>query len=138
MLSHRMTHTPEYKSWSKMRQRCNDPNNNRYYRYGARGIKVCKRWQDSFGAFYEDLGPKPPGCSVDRIDNDGDYEPSNCRWATVNEQSKNRSTTVKYKGECMKDWATKLGVPYHAFAWRVKKYGWSNALSYNNAEKLNG
>lgn len=89
--SHGGSKTPEYSCWTSMIRRCSVEEDLRYKDYGARGISVCERWRDSFPAFLEDMGPRPsPKHSLDRIDNDGNYEPGNCRWALWHEQMANR------------------------------------------------
>jgi len=89
---HGMTSSPEYVSWREMKNRCINKKSNRYYRYGGRGIKVCDRWLESFANFYEDMGPKPfPKAQIDRIDNDGNYEPRNCRWISLLENMRHTS-----------------------------------------------
>lgn len=83
--------SPEYQAWINMRRRCYSPKDARYEIYGARGVTVCDRWNSDFSAFLEDMGPRPsPEHSLDRVDTDGNYDPSNCRWATPTEQSRNR------------------------------------------------
>jgi len=81
--------SPTYHSWVGMKARCSDPGNKRYDRYGGRGIKVCKQWH-TFAAFLADMGEKPAGMSLDRINNDGPYSPKNCRWATPKEKARHR------------------------------------------------
>jgi hypothetical protein len=88
-----MKKTPERESYGAMMNRCYNPNATNYKYYGGRGIKVSERWKGNFQNFRADLGPRPPGCTLDRINNNGDYEPGNVRWATKIEQANNQSTT---------------------------------------------
>lgn len=87
--SHGMTKTPTYKTWISMKARCFNPQDTGYHRYGARGITVCERWL-VFEHFLADMGERPSGLTIDRISNDGNYEPDNCRWTTMKVQSNNR------------------------------------------------
>jgi hypothetical protein len=82
--------TKAYRVWTAMKQRCCNPKNPDFVEYGARGIKVCQRWLDSFEAFYGDMGDPPAGHSLDRVDNDSGYSPQNCRWADKWQQANNR------------------------------------------------
>jgi hypothetical protein len=123
--THGMTKTTEYNSWTCMRDRCNSPGDIGYANYGGRGIKVCERWNDSFQNFIDDMGPKPsPRHTIDRIDGDGDYEPSNCRWATKREQRLNVRGIIRltHGGETLtlNEWGQRLGINPQTITNRVR------------------
>ncbi len=81
--------TPTYETWCSMKSRCLNPNDPYFYRYGGRGIKICERWINSFENFLSDMGERPKDLTIDRIDMNGNYEPGNCRWATMTQQNRN-------------------------------------------------
>jgi hypothetical protein len=127
---HGMFGTPEYRTWCQMRARCVCPTNNRYARYGARGIRVCARWE-KFEHFLEDMGRRPsPSHSIERRSNDGHYEPGNCRWATAKEQARNRTDTVRLTIEGvtkpLAEWAEQSGLSIDTLRSRFS-YGWRGA-----------
>lgn len=126
--THGKTNTLTYKTWQGMHTRCENPNYKIFHRYGGRGIYVCERW-NSFENFYEDMGEKPKGCSLDRIDNDGPYAPWNCRWATSKQQCRNRGTMkmVTYQGKTQSliEWAEEFGLSYSTLCTRSRR-GWSD------------
>ena len=98
---HGLSHTKAYSCWKGLLRRCYTKDYAKYSDYGGRGITVCKRWKDSVSNFVEDMGQPPEGLSLDRIDNDGNYEPDNCRWATKSIQARNKrsiGTTSKHRG----------------------------------------
>lgn len=113
-ITHDMSCTRTYSTWLSMRERCNNTKKENYARYGAAGIKVCDDWNNSFEAFFADMGERPKGMTIDRIDNSKGYYKENCRWATPKEQTLNRYPTVwlEYNGEtlCLSDMAKKHGL----------------------------
>lgn len=109
-----------------MIERCENPNGHKYYLYGGKGVRVCNRWRASFEAFLEDMGPRPKGTSLDRIDNDGNYEPGNCRWATPLTQSRNMRTVMKVQfrdeGDVpVVELADRFGITRNCLKGRVRK-----------------
>lgn len=136
MRTHGLAHTPTYNTWASMLARCNNPKSDKYNYYGGRGIKVCERWQH-FALFLQDMGERPSkGYSLDRLDNNGDYEPENCRWASKRTQSRNRNSNivVEYQGLslCLTEWAERLDVSYETLRQRIQRYGWSVEKAFND------
>lgn len=133
--THGMTKTPTYKSWHNMKSRCYNTSDPYYSKYGGRGIKVCARWVDSFENFLSDIGERPAGKSLDRIDINGDYSPENCRWATTKEQNRNRSDTrwVTLNGETrsLAEWCEIRGVPGGLVRKRIAEMGWPAEQAFN-------
>ena len=126
--THRGTGTPEFKVWDTMKQRCTNPNDHQYPRYGGRGITICERWSD-FANFLHDMGKRPtPFHTIDRINNDGNYEPLNCRWATKKQQARNRrsSRPITFGGLTMPltDWAKQCHIDERTLFWRLR-HGWT-------------
>lgn len=124
--STKIRHLPEYRNWHNMKNRCVNPNVPEYKYYGARGIKVCERWIHSFRNFYEDMGPRPsPKHSIDRINNDGDYSPENCRWATQTEQSRNTRCnhllTINGISKTISEWAEMVGIKQNSLLYRIRR-----------------
>lgn len=113
--THGETKTRLYRIWRAMIDRCERKKSAAYKNYGGRGIKVCERWREDFLAFKEDMGVPAKGLSIDRINNDGNYEPSNCRWADYKTQSLNKRSNVLYelngRKMPMKMWAEEIGIP---------------------------
>lgn len=112
-----------FQCWSDMKQRCLNEKTAQYKNYGARGIAVCERWLESFDNFVADMGGKPVGMSLDRIDVNGNYEPSNCRWATRSEQQSNRRNNrlITHNGQTLtaRQWAKQLGISEATISFRV-------------------
>lgn len=128
--ANRKNSSPEwrvYLRWRTMLNRCNNPSVESYPNYGGRGIKVCERWHD-FENFYQDMGSPPKGMSIERVNNNGDYEPGNCCWANRRTQSTNRRNRreITHAGVTMSltEWARHLGVPRRLLQVRMDR-GWS-------------
>lgn len=129
--THGKYHDTVYKRWAAMKRRCTNQNDTAYSNYGGRGIKVCDAWME-FEAFYNDMGDPPEGGTLDRIDNNGDYEPGNCRWATTTEQSRNRRSnvllTVDGETKLLIEWSEISGTSCGVIRKRMKN-GWNDKES---------
>lgn len=121
--------TRTYKSWRCMMQRCYNPNNNDYPNYGGRGITVCERWLNSFPNFLEDMGERPPKCTIHRIKNNKGYCKKNCKWATLIEQARNKLNNLYIahngKRQLLIEWSEETGILYSVLWQRIYMYNWS-------------
>lgn len=123
-----MPSSPTYSTWSGMKARCGNPTNISYRKYGARGITVCERWME-FRNFLADMGERPAGTTLDRIDTTGNYEPGNCRWATPKQQRHNSRQTVEIlehngRRQCLTDWSKEVGIHVRTLWKRIHISGW--------------
>ena len=135
MKSHGHTHrrkeggmSKEYRTWTNLKSRCNNPKSSKYATYGGRGISVCAAWNQSFEAFYADMGAAPDGCSLDRIDPNGKYEPGNCRWVTQTDQCNNRRNnrrlTIGDRTMTAAQWAQEPGAVVARVIYERLSAGW--------------
>jgi hypothetical protein len=127
--SKRKQHVRNYSIWYGIINRCHSKTSEKYPYYGGRGIAVCERWRSSLESFIEDMGDVPEGLSIDRIDNNGNYEPGNCRWVTMKEQCRNRRSNrhIEFDGKIktIAEWAEVTGIPATVIIARIDKCGYS-------------
>jgi hypothetical protein len=131
--THGLSYTPEYRAWQTARLRCTEPTNHAYANYGGRGIRMCARWLEGPAAFVADMGRKPsPKHELDRRDNNGHYEPGNCRWVMRKENDRNRRSNrlIEFNGatRSMAEWCELLGLPRDTVRKRLDA-GWSVSLA---------
>jgi hypothetical protein len=140
-IKHNMSNSQEYKIYSGMKMRCSNKKHKEYKRYGGRGIKVCERWETSFENFFTDMGERPKGMSLDRIDVNGNYCKENCRWATSYEQNNNKRNNVRitFNGKTMTagQWSNELGFKKSVLTERIKR-GWSIERAISEPLMRNG
>lgn len=134
---HGMSNTRTYRQWRSMKLRCTNKKRLDYPSYGGRGIAFCPEWE-SFEAFFDDMGECPDGLQLDRIDNDGNYGPENCRWVTPTENANNRRSNreISLDGErkTLIQWARETGIPRDTLAWRLDA-GWSASKALSSPVK---
>jgi hypothetical protein len=134
--------TKTYRAWQAMKSRCYNQKVACYDRYGGRGIRVCDRWLESFENFLSDMGECPPGLSLDRLDNSGNYEPENCEWRSRVDQTNNRRSNVyiEWQGKKMTlaDAARFVGLPYYVVRSRISDHGWSSEKALTTPVAPNG
>ncbi|MCK4522106.1 MAG: hypothetical protein KAU20_06015 [Nanoarchaeota archaeon] len=136
MTTHDSSFTREYRSYTALKSRCLNPDDEKYSHYGGRGIKVCRRWRKDFLNFYKDMGRRPAGLSIDRIDNNKGYSKRNCRWATPQIQARNRrdNKMIEYGKQtcCLAEWSEKLEINYTTLWARIYCYHWDIDRAFNS------
>ena len=141
-ITHRMSYTRLYRIWADMKNRCLNPNLSKYRRYGGRGIQVCDEWLNDFQAFcdWSMANGYREDLTIDRIDNDGNYCPENCRWATQTVQQNNKSSNhlLTYDGQTftITEWATRMNIHKDTLMDRIYKHGWSIEKAFTTPVKL--
>lgn len=135
-ITHGLTNTREFRAWSSMKDRCLRKENARYHQYGGRGISIHPDWM-MFEEFYIDMGPCPEGLTLERVDNNGNYCPENCIWATKKQQAHNRRAKIKYvtfdgRTQCVTDWAKELGMAPTTLYARIFTRKWSIQKAFTN------
>lgn len=138
---HGQTNIPEYGVWGGMRNRCNNPNHPKFAQYGGRGINVCDRWDD-FANFLADMGERPsPRHSIERIDNNGDYTPENCKWGTLIEQMNNQQKTLMIdyqdRTQSLSIWCRELNIPRYRTYKRIYIRGWDIERAFTEPQHKN-
>lgn len=130
-----------YTSWTEMNKRCNCPTSKRYQSYGGRGIKICKRWR-AFATFYADMGERPKGMSLERLNNNGHYTPKNCKWADATQQANNRRSSRKilFNGteKTLAEWSRIVKLPSYLIQERISRLKWSVEKSFTTPAARNG
>lgn len=141
-IKHGLSETPEFSTWTDIQTRCYNKNSTSYINYGGRGIRVCDRWLESFSNFLDDMGNRPPNTSIDRIDNDGNYEPSNCRWATLSQQQRNKRNKrlIEINGvkKHLCEWAKEYGLFASTILIRLQAGNSGESLIRPSAKKIKG
>lgn len=133
--------TPEYRSWESMKSRCKNQKDPMFVHYGARGVSVCGRWSTSFEAFLEDMGSRPVGHTLDRIDVNGNYEPGNCRWADSKTQARNKRSnqivTFQNRQMTLVELSEVTGLPYQRLHERIVERGWETDRAVSEPPRMN-